>query len=60
MAMKKAFKPITMDDLKLSPEDMTKIAVGAALFMQLPEEDGDEETGGVEPLVTPRPNRGTV
>lgn len=53
--MKKAFKPITMDDLKLSPEDMAKIAVGAALFMQLPDDEEDEE-----PLVTPRPKRDTV
>lgn len=51
-------KSIKFEDLKLSPEDMAKIAVGAAVFMQLPEEDDDTTTE--EPLVTPRPKRGTV
>lgn len=46
------FKPIRFEDLKLSPEDMEKIAVGAALFMQVPEEEDDTTTE--TPLVTKR------
>lgn len=58
MAMSKDFKPIKFEDLGLSPEDMKKIAVGAALFMQLPPDEDDEVAE--EPLVTPRPKRDTV
>lgn len=55
--MSRDFKPIKFEDLKLSPEDMAKIAVGAALFMQQPD---DEDEVAEEPLVTPRPKRDTV
>lgn len=53
--MANTFKPIRLEDLKLSPADMAKIAKGAALFMQSPEEDDTSPYTEAEPLVTRRP-----
>lgn len=54
--MANKFKPIRLEDLRLSPKDMKAIAEGAALFMAPPADD--EEAAPVvetEPLVTRRP-----
>lgn len=55
--MPNKFKPVRLEDLKLSPKDMKTIAEGAALFMTPPPEEEEATAPVPEEVVSKRPLR---